>query len=106
LEYTACTCSQGLLSQYLLRSRIEAFPLDIVKSEIPLQVGSIDAVLLIFVLSAIGPQHHKPVLLKILKVLRPGGYLLMRDYGAGDLAGQRFANRSFSYLATLYISFS
>jgi len=67
--------------------------LDIVKENLPSSIPPVDAILLIFVLSAIGPTHHQSVLTKIFNALKPGGYLLFRDYGAGDLAGQRFAVR-------------
>jgi len=31
--------------------------------------------------------------MKLSRALRSGGYIFFRDYGAGDLAGKRFAHR-------------
>lgn len=49
-----------------------------------------DIVSLIFVLSAILPARIPSVLRKLIKVLRPGGLLLFRDYGVYDTAMIRF----------------
>jgi len=49
-----------------------------------------DAVLLLFCLSAIAPELHARVLQRAAECLRPGGLLLLRDYGAGDEAQTRF----------------
>jgi methyltransferase-like protein 6 len=52
--------------------------------------GGFDAVLLLFCLSAIAPELHGVVLQRAAECLRPGGVLLLRDYGAGDEAQMRF----------------
>ena len=52
--------------------------------------GAFDAVLLLFCLSAIAPELHAAVLQRAAECLRPGGLLLLRDYGAGDEAQTRF----------------
>jgi methyltransferase-like protein 6 len=52
--------------------------------------GGFDAVLLLFCLSAIAPELHGLVLQRAAECLRPGGLLLLRDYGAGDEAQMRF----------------
>lgn len=46
---------------------------------------------LLFVMSAIDPDLHCDMLRRIWSRLRPGGVVLVRDYGRGDLAQLRFA---------------
>ncbi|CAK8989643.1 unnamed protein product [Durusdinium trenchii] len=92
----------------LLRSKDEyrcgrcfAFPSDITKGadqptaehralEEQLPAGSVDFATLLFVLSAIDPEQHSQTLQRILSVLKPGGMVMVRDYGRGDLAQLRF----------------
>lgn len=54
-------------------------------------VGGVDIVMLIFTLSAIPVASMPHVLAKVLAVLKPGGYLLFRDYGLYDMTMLRFA---------------
>ncbi len=54
-------------------------------------VGGVDIVMLIFTLSAIPVASMPNVLAKVLAVLKPGGYLLFRDYGLYDMTMLRFA---------------
>eukprot|EP01128_Nolandella_sp_AFSM9_P007450 TRINITY_DN4084_c0_g1_i1.p1 TRINITY_DN4084_c0_g1~~TRINITY_DN4084_c0_g1_i1.p1 ORF type:complete len:390 (+),score=66.87 TRINITY_DN4084_c0_g1_i1:34-1203(+) len=74
--------------------RVKAFICDIA-SEDPVAIGDVemDAVLLIFVLSAIAPDRHANVLRRIAKVMRKGALLFFRDYGVGDLAEKRFLKK-------------
>jgi len=51
--------------------------------------SSVDFVLFIFTLSAISPHHHSRVLEKALLLLKPGGHLLIRDYGLYDMVQMR-----------------
>ncbi|KAF8788503.1 tRNA N(3)-methylcytidine methyltransferase like protein [Argiope bruennichi] len=51
---------------------------------------SVDVATMIFVLSAIHPDKMPFVLKNIFEVLRPGGMLLIRDYGLYDQAMLRF----------------
>lgn len=55
-----------------------------------LREGSVDVVVLIFILSALAPDQWDRALRNIYRVLKPGGRVLFRDYGRGDLAQVRF----------------
>jgi methyltransferase-like protein 6 len=50
----------------------------------------VDAVLAVFVLSAVPPRRLGAMLASIASCLRPGGALLIRDYGLYDLPQLRF----------------
>lgn len=52
--------------------------------------GSVDLVLMIFIFSALSPSQWKQAVQNIYRVLKPGGEVLFRDYGRGDLAQVRF----------------
>jgi len=75
-------------------AKCNAFVLDVVHQDIPVKDNSIDIVIIIFVLSAISPEHFQSIVAKIHKALVPGGYVLIRDYGKGDMAEARFENSS------------
>lgn len=51
---------------------------------------SVDVVILIFVFSALAPDQWDRAIRNIYRVLKPGGEILFRDYGRGDLAQVRF----------------
>ncbi|OJJ77076.1 hypothetical protein ASPBRDRAFT_112551 [Aspergillus brasiliensis CBS 101740] len=51
---------------------------------------SVDVVVLIFIFSALAPEQWKQALRNVYRVLKPGGHVLFRDYGRGDLAQVRF----------------
>jgi 2-polyprenyl-3-methyl-5-hydroxy-6-metoxy-1,4-benzoquinol methylase len=53
----------------------------IVRDELPVTLGTMDLVLCMFVLSAIGPEHQLQALFKIAAAMKVGGKLLIRDYG-------------------------
>ena len=55
-----------------------------------LQAGSVDLVLMIFIFSALSPDQWTRAVENIYKLLKPGGEVLFRDYGRGDLAQVRF----------------
>jgi len=51
---------------------------------------SVDVVLMIFIFSALSPSQWSQALRNIYTLLKPGGEVLFRDYGRGDLAQVRF----------------
>ncbi|PYH72843.1 tRNA(Thr) (cytosine(32)-N(3))-methyltransferase [Aspergillus vadensis CBS 113365] len=51
---------------------------------------SVDVVVLIFIFSALAPEQWNQALRNVYRVLKPGGHVLFRDYGRGDLAQVRF----------------
>jgi tRNAThr (cytosine32-N3)-methyltransferase len=52
--------------------------------------GSVDVVLMIFIFSALSPVQWEQAVQNIWHALKPGGVILFRDYGKGDLAQVRF----------------
>ncbi|XP_052046052.1 tRNA N(3)-methylcytidine methyltransferase METTL6 [Apodemus sylvaticus] len=72
--------------------RCKVFQCDLTRDDLLDHVPpeSVDAVTLIFVLSAVHPEKMHLVLLNVFKVLKPGGSVLFRDYGLNDHAMLRF----------------
>lgn len=56
----------------------------------PLPSNSLDVIILIFVLSAIVPDKMQKALNRLSRLLKPGGMMLLRDYGRYDMAQLRF----------------
>lgn len=52
--------------------------------------GTVDVVIMIFIFSALSPKQWAQAVRNIWRVLKPGGEILFRDYGRGDLAQVRF----------------
>uniref|UniRef100_A0A8D0BTT3 tRNA N(3)-cytidine methyltransferase n=1 Tax=Salvator merianae TaxID=96440 RepID=A0A8D0BTT3_SALMN len=73
-------------------SRCFAFVHDLCEEETPFPMPdeSVDVVVLIFVLSALLPEKMQCVINRLHRLLKPGGMILLRDYGRYDLAQLRF----------------
>ncbi|XP_025029747.1 methyltransferase-like protein 2 isoform X2 [Python bivittatus] len=73
-------------------SRCFAFVHDLTKNQTPFPMPdeSLDVVVLIFVLSSLLPEKMQCVINRLSRLLRPGGIILLRDYGRFDLAQLRF----------------
>ncbi|KAI9728355.1 MAG: hypothetical protein M1828_003755 [Chrysothrix sp. TS-e1954] len=71
---------------------IQADTWDVASAALPSSIapGSIDIVILVFIFSALAPAQWDQALSNIHKMLKPGGEVLFRDYGKGDLAQVRF----------------
>jgi SAM-dependent methyltransferase len=86
---------------YTETSRCKAFVFDLTSHSLPTQEqepgfpsdGSIDIVLMIFVLSAVSPEKMKTALNNVFRVMKPGGILLFRDYGLYDMTQMRFVSK-------------
>lgn len=108
-EVYAYACDLSPVAVKLLQEKEEykcdrclAFACDVTKGEMQptpehspmesvIEAGSVDFATLLFVISAIDPALHREVFARICGRLRPGGVLLVRDYGRGDLAQLRFS---------------
>ncbi|XP_014675098.1 PREDICTED: methyltransferase-like protein 2-A [Priapulus caudatus] len=78
-DYGAATC--------------HAFVVDVAAGDdptFPFPDASLDVVACVFVLSAIDPQRAPAAVARLARLLRPGGRLLVRDYGRYDMAQLRF----------------
>ncbi|OQE22574.1 hypothetical protein PENSTE_c010G00619 [Penicillium steckii] len=51
--------------------------------------GSVDVIVLIFIFSALNPGEWNQAISNLHRLLKPGGVILFRDYGRGDLAQVR-----------------
>ncbi|XP_066202696.1 tRNA N(3)-methylcytidine methyltransferase METTL8, mitochondrial [Saccopteryx leptura] len=59
-------------------------------SPYPFPDGTLDVVLLVFVLSSVHPDRMQAVVNRLSELLKPGGVLLFRDYGRYDKTQLRF----------------
>lgn len=78
----------------LSSGRLHPSVCDLVNDPLPVSAGSMDLVLCMFVLSALGPDYQLAAIKKLADALRPGGKLLVRDYGRFDEAQLRFKKGS------------
>lgn len=74
------------------RKVLQADVWDAAGEELPpgLTPGSVDLILMIFIFSALSPDQWRQAVRNIYTLLKPGGEVLLRDYGRGDLAQVRF----------------
>jgi len=79
-EYSQCN---GIMSADVWDAAGEELPSG-------LEEGSVDVVIMIFIFSALNPMQWKQTVYNINRLLKPGGEVLFRDYGRGDLAQVRF----------------
>ncbi|XP_001518238.1 tRNA N(3)-methylcytidine methyltransferase METTL2A [Ornithorhynchus anatinus] len=56
----------------------------------PMPEGSLDIIILVFVLSAVDPDKMQNAITRLSCLLKPGGRILLRDYGRYDMAQLRF----------------
>ncbi|KAI3839074.1 hypothetical protein MKW92_041712, partial [Papaver armeniacum] len=85
--------------------RINAFVSDVTKDDLSQTISpnSVDIVTLIFALSAVSPDKMPFVLQNIKKVLKPNGYVLLRDYATGDFAQEQLTLRNQMISESFYV---
>ncbi|XVE88678.1 hypothetical protein DITRI_Ditri19aG0088200 [Diplodiscus trichospermus] len=68
--------------------RVNAFVCDVTADNLLKRINpsSVDVITLIFMLSAVSPYKMPGILQNIKRVLKPDGYVLLRDYAVGDFA--------------------
>ncbi|KAG7445115.1 methyltransferase [Guyanagaster necrorhizus] len=70
---------------------ITAAPWDLSSDKLPkVEPGSVDIVIMVFVLSALHPDEWHNALKNMHTMLKPGGLVMFRDYGRHDLTQLRF----------------
>ncbi|EFX01475.1 actin-binding protein [Grosmannia clavigera kw1407] len=52
--------------------------------------ASVDVAIMVFIFSALAPGQWEQAVANVARVVKPGGLVLFRDYGRGDLAQVRF----------------
>ncbi|KAK1876998.1 tRNA N(3)-methylcytidine methyltransferase METTL2 [Dissostichus eleginoides] len=61
-----------------------------VEANYPVPDGTLDVIVLIFVFSALHPDKMQASISRLARLLKPGGVILLRDYGRYDMAQLRF----------------
>ncbi len=67
----------------------ENFP-DLTSFTSTIQPSTVDIISLVFVLSAVDPNHFAAAFQNVSQLLKPGGLVVFRDYGLNDMAMLRF----------------
>ncbi|CUS13165.1 unnamed protein product, partial [Tuber aestivum] len=86
-------CAQEEFRKEVKSGRVRASVYDLSQRDtLPegVEEGSVDAVIMVFVFSALSPEQWADALANVRKMLKKGGKALFRDYGRGDLAQVRF----------------
>jgi len=76
--------------------KITAFVCDPTREEVPPNIvadNSVDIAIMVFFMSAVDPAKMDNVLRHIYKTLKPGGVVILRDYGLYDMTQMRFINK-------------
>ncbi|XP_062908306.1 mRNA N(3)-methylcytidine methyltransferase METTL8 isoform X2 [Mobula hypostoma] len=92
-DFSACAVDLVMSHPLYNASKCYAFVHDLcdeASSTYPFPDGSIDVILLVFVLSSIHPERMQMVINRLSKLLKPGGMILFRDYGRYDMSQLRF----------------
>ncbi|XP_062099258.1 uncharacterized protein LOC133805170 isoform X2 [Humulus lupulus] len=86
-------------------SHVSAFVCDLTVDDLKDHItpSPVDIVIMIFVLSAVSPEKMSLVLQNVRKVLKPGGYVLFRDYTTGDLAQERLISKDQKISENFYV---
>ncbi|OVA08402.1 Methyltransferase type 12 [Macleaya cordata] len=85
--------------------RVKAFVCDVTNDDLCETIipSSVDVVTLIFTLSAVSPKKMPLILQNIKKVLKPNGYVLLRDYATGDFAQEKLMQRNQMISENFYV---
>ncbi|KAL7074666.1 hypothetical protein ACQ4LE_005970 [Meloidogyne hapla] len=76
-------------------NRCHPFVWDITENTDQIPGNSLDYILCVFVLSAIAPSRLKLAISNLVRLLKPGGILMVKDYGRHDLTQLRFKHHRF-----------
>ena len=100
LKLHACDYSKKAIDIIRAQSAYKSQPAPILQADVwdaasedlppGLEAGSLDVILMIFIFSALSPDQWVAAVRNIFTLLKPGGEVLFRDYGRGDLAQVRF----------------
>ncbi|MBA0665650.1 hypothetical protein Goklo_002137 [Gossypium klotzschianum] len=76
--------------------RVNAFLCDVTVDNLLERINpsSVDVITMIFMLSAVSPHKMPSILQNIKRVLKPDGYVLLRDYAIGDFAQVKLENKN------------
>ncbi|CAM8905166.1 unnamed protein product [Rhodiola kirilowii] len=85
--------------------RINAFVCDVTKDDLSEKImrSSVDVMTLVFVLSAVSPENMHLILKNVKKILKPTGYVLLRDYAEGDYAQAKLESKNQAIGENFYV---